>query len=454
MSITGQPGGTSARLAAIPHRDCGHIGAQAGRIWPAAIAGLLGSARRGVARALAAVASALAAVGVPPRIAPADLGRPEVNRTRGDLGNRSERALSAALRFGVSPNPDVAAAADARAALVRQQSTYPPRAGRHQTGTRINLALQGGGTHGAFTWGVLDRLFEEPDLEIIGISGASAGAVNAVVAASGLASGGREGARAALAVFWERVAAEARLSPLIPTPLERAMDLDRAGLAAGQVWLEGVARVASPYDLDPSGHNPLADLLVASVDFERLRLDPPVKLFVSATNVRTGKVRIFGPDEINLEAVLASACLPQLFHAVEIDGEHYWDGGYAANPPVLPLVEDTDCEDIVIVQVDPVRIRDLPTTARAIRERVQVLAFNAGFLREMHEVAGNDRVRLHLIAAEAAMARLGAASKLDADQAFLERLFRLGRRRAGVFLARHKAEIGARSSLDVAARFL
>jgi NTE family protein len=232
------------------------------------------------------------------------------------------------------------------------------------------------------------------------------------------------------------------------------MGLAKAGLAVGHLWLEGVARIASPYELDPSGHNPLADLLAESVDFERLRRDPPVRLFVSATNVRSGKPRIFGPDAISLEAVLASACLPQLFHAVEIDGEHYWDGGYAANPPVLPLVDGTGCEDIVIVQVDPVRIKTLPTTARAIRERVQVLAFNAGFLREMHEVAARGRAHLHLIAAEPIMARLGAASKLDPDAAFLERLFALGRRRAKAFLAKHKAAIGARSSLDVAARFL
>jgi NTE family protein len=328
------------------------------------------------------------------------------------------------------------------------------RTSRPRSRARVNLALQGGGAHGAFTWGVLDRLLEEPDLELVGISGASAGAVNAVVAASGLATGGREGAREALGTFWRRVAAEARRSPLSPTPIERALGLARAGLAAGQVLLEGVARVASPYDLAPAGRNPLADLLADSVDFERLRRDPPVQLFVSATNVRSGKVRIFGPDEISLEAVLASTCLPQLFHAVEIEGEHYWDGGYAANPPVLPLVEHTDCEDIVIVQVDPVRIKTVPTTARAIRERVQVLAFNAGFLREMHEVAGRGQVRLHVIEAAAAMARLGAASKLDADEALLERLFTLGRQRARTFLARHKDAIGTRSSLDVAARFL
>jgi NTE family protein len=267
---------------------------------------------------------------------------------------------------------------------------------------------------------------------------------------------------------------------LSPTPLERATGLHEAGLSAAQLWLEGVSRVASPYELNPCGHNPLRAVLEETVDFELLRREAPVKLFVCATDVRTGKLKVFGPGEITPDAVLASACLPQLFHAVEIDGEHYWDGGYAANPPVLPLVQGTDCGDTLIVQVDPIRIDELPTTAQAIRERVQVLAFNAGFLREMHALAafgqavdrggrgpvararrlagklrlGPRPVRLHLIEAEAEMARLGAASKLDADEAFLAELVALGRDRAAAFLAEHKTAIGARSSLDVAARFL
>ena len=344
---------------------------------------------------------------------------------------------------------------------------------------RINLALQGGGAHGAFTWGVLDRLLEEPGLELAGISGASAGAMNAAVLADGLAVGGHEGARAALALFWQRVAAEARRSPLAPTRLERATGLAGAGLAAGSLWLAQASRIASPYELNPGGHNPLAAILDECVDFERLRRERPVELFVCATNVRTGKLRVFGPDEVSRDAVLASACLPALFHAVEIEGEHYWDGGYGSNPPVLPLVQGTDCGDTVIVQIDPVRIDELPVTARAIRDRTQVLAFNAGFMREMHTLAslnggvdlggdglaararriagrlrGNAPVRLHLIEAEASMAGLSAASKLDADETFLQELFVLGRAQADAFLDEHKAALGRRSSFDVAARFL
>jgi NTE family protein len=353
---------------------------------------------------------------------------------------------------------------------------------------RINLALQGGGAHGAFTWGVLDRLLEEPDLAIVGVSGASAGAMNAVVLAHGLA-GGREGARSALGAFWAQIAQGASNNAFALTPFDRATGLAGLGLSPGLLWLEGLSRLASPYDLNPSGHNPLAEVLARSVDFDALRRDPPVKLFIAATNVRSGKLRVFGPDEVSLEAVLASACLPQLFHAVEIDGEPYWDGGYTSNPPMLPLLERTDCDDVLIVQIDPIRIDQVPTTPCGIRDRVQGLGFNAGFMREMHTIAKltrhpdldergdgvsavnslvagsrrlasdarqlwRQRLHVHMIEAEEEMARLGAASKMDADEASLGRLFELGRARAESFLAEHKGDIGVRSSLDVAARFL
>jgi NTE family protein len=357
-----------------------------------------------------------------------------------------------------------------------------------RTARRINLALQGGGAHGAFTWGVLDRLLEEPDLEIVGVSGVSAGAMNAVVMAHGLAAGGREGARAALRAFWAKIAEGASRNAFAPTLFDRATGLAGLGLSPGALWLEGVSRLASPYDLNPSGDNPLAEVLAERVDFDALRRGAPVRLFVGATNVRSGKLRVFGPDEISLEAVLASACLPQLFHAVEIEGEHYWDGGYTSNPPVLPLLERTDCDDVVIVQIDPIRLDEVPTTPSGIRDRVQGLGFNAGLMREMHTIAmlarplgegargggrkmgsliagsrrlsgatrrlWRQRLHVHMIEAEEEMAQLGAASKMDAEEASLEQLFELGRARAGGFLAEHKGDIGVRSSLDVVARFL
>ena len=349
------------------------------------------------------------------------------------------------------------------AGAARARPRPRPRLARAPRRKPIKLALQGGGAHGAFTWGVLDRLLEEPDLQPVAISGASAGAMNAVVMADGLAAGGPDGARAALAAFWHRAAVEARRSPLAPTAFERATGLAGAGLSAGSLWLAGASRIASPYELNPSGRNPLAAVLDDTVDFDRLRRVRPLELFVCATNVRTGKLRVFGPDEISREAILASACLPALFHAVEIEGEHYWDGGYASNPPVLPLVQGTGGGDIVVVQIDPERIDEVPVTAQAIRDRTHVLAFNAGFMREMHmlaslspavdrggtgltarlrRLAGRLRpgqVRLHLIEAEETMAGLAVASKLDAGEAFLQE---------------HKASLGRRSTLDVAARFL
>ena len=309
--------------------------------------------------------------------------------------------------------------------------------------------------------------------------------MNAVVTADGLARGGRHGARDALEAFWREVADAARRSGLTPTTLERTLGLAETRLYAGRLWLEGLSRVASPYTLNPNGHNPLRDVLEASVDFDRLRREPPVRLFVCATEVRGGKARVFGPEEISVEAVLASACLPTLFHPVEIDGETYWDGGYLSNPPILPLVEGTDCDDILIVQVDPLRLAEAPTTAEDIRDRVQTLGFNAGFVSEMHALAALGRiapttpppgtgrwgqlsrrlldllgrpeprlVRMHLVEAETEMAGLKQLTKLDPDESFLERLFELGRERAEGFLDEHKGAIGVRSSLDVAGRFL
>jgi NTE family protein len=254
--------------------------------------------------------------------------------------------------------------------------------------------------------------------------------------------GGRQGARDALRAFWRRVAATAQHSPFSPTMLDRLTGLGEVRLSAGRAWLDAISRAASPYELNPSGHNPLADVLADSVDFEILRREMPLPLFLSATNVRTGRARIFGPDEITLDAVLASACLPQLFQAIEIDGEHYWDGGYVSNPPLRPLVEHTDCADLLIVQVDPIRIEQVPTSAQAIRDRIQVLMFNTGFMQEMEEVATRGQTRLHLIEAETALTEHGAASKLNVSLDFLERLFALGRKRADLFLAEHRVRRG------------
>lgn len=216
----------------------------------------------------------------------------------------------------------------------------------------VDLALQGGGSHGAFTWGVLDRLLEEPWLKIEAISGTSAGAMNAAVLADGWTSGGAEGARAALDNYWQRVSKAASFSPLQRSPLDVMMGRWALDTSPAYLAMDLMSRVLSPYDLNPLGLNPLRGILTESIDFSRLP-SSPIKLFVTATNVRTGRGRIFRNAEITADALLASACLPTLFQAIEIDGEHYWDGGYAGNPTITPLIRESDAIDTILVQINP-----------------------------------------------------------------------------------------------------
>ena len=290
----------------------------------------------------------------------------------------------------------------------------------------ISLGLQGGGSFGAFTWGILDRLLEQGGPNFDMISGASAGAVNAVVLADGLAAGGRVEARARLARLWERV------GHVIPG--------GGTMTAAAVEW----ARLASPYQLNPLGFNPLRDLL-AEVDFQRLRVQSPVRLLISATRVRDGHPRLFREHEITLEAVLASACLPFLHHAVVVDGEAYWDGGYSANPPLRQLVVDTNAGDILLVQLVPEMHEVVPQLSHKIAKRVREIGFNASLLREQEAVAelrraceGQrlfrselcrklDGLRFHRIAAPEAIEGLAQESPLDTSWSFLQRLHRGGR---------------------------
>ena len=298
----------------------------------------------------------------------------------------------------------------------------------------IDLALQGGGAHGAFTWGVLDRLLEEDWLRIDGISGTSAGAMNAVVLASGYAAEGRNGARRALEGFWRRVSDAARLSPFQRTPLD--MILGRWTLDNSPVYIamDLAARIFSPYDLNPLGTNPLKDILNSSVAFERIAKFP-IRLFVTATNVQTGRGRVFRNGDITPDVLLASACLPTMFQAVEIDGEPYWDGGYTGNPTLTPLVRECTSEDTILVQINPVEREGTPRMAREILDRLNEISFNATLLKELRMIAilrqladaGNSegsqwaRMRIHRISSPA-MTNLGASSKLNAEWAFLTML--------------------------------
>ncbi len=325
----------------------------------------------------------------------------------------------------------------------------------------VDLALQGGGAHGAFAWGVLDRLLEEPWLRIEAISGTSAGAMNAAVLADGHAAGGAEGARAALERFWSAVSRAAMLSPLRRTPLDVLLGRWTLDASPAFVALDLAARLVSPYQLNPAGINPLADILAEVVDFGRLAR-APVRLFVTCTNVRTGQGRIFENAEVTSDVLLASACLPFLFQAVEIDGKAYWDGGYSGNPTITPLVRDCASDDTILVQINPVERPGVPRTAREINNRVNEVSFNATLLKELRmisvlrEVAdpGNcegalwARMRVHRIMS-AAMAELGYSSKLNAEWDFLKFLRDEGRRSAEHFLRAHGPDLGRRSTLDL-----
>jgi NTE family protein len=250
----------------------------------------------------------------------------------------------------------------------------------------VDLALQGGGSHGAFTWGVLDRLLEEPWIKIEAISGTSAGAMNAAVLVDGWSRGGADGARAALDTYWRRVSRAAAFSPLQRSPLERLMGRWTLDTSPAYLAIDLMSRVFSPYDLNPMGFNPLRQILAESIDFERLAASP-IKLFITATNVHTGRGRIFRNGQITPDVLLASACLPTMFQAVEIDGEAYWDGGFAGNPTITPLVRESDAHDTILVQINPRERLNTPRTAGDILDRLNEISFNSPLMKELRMIA-------------------------------------------------------------------
>ncbi len=356
-------------------------------------------------------------------------------------------------------NPSAGACAGAH-----QHHTHAEAAGLKS----INLALQGGGAHGAFTWGVLDRLVEEEKLGFDGISATSAGAMNAAVFAYGLSEGGREGAKKALANFWRRVSHAAAFSPLQPTALDRLFGNKALEWSPSFMLFDMLTRVLSPYQFNPLNYNPLRDIVADCVDFEKLRMTCcPVKLFLSATNVRTGKVRVFANDEISVDSVLASACLPFLFQAVEIDGDPYWDGGYMGNPCIYPLIYECDSTDVLIVHINPLERKHMPHTAAEILNRINEISFNSSLMREMRaisfvtklidggEIKSNlKRMLIHSIAANEVMNGLGHTSKLNADWEFLVNLRDTGRAHADAWLKENFATLGRESTVDIRATYL
>jgi NTE family protein len=333
----------------------------------------------------------------------------------------------------------------------------------------INLALQGGGAHGAFTWGVLDRLLEEERIEIEGISATSAGSMNATVLAYGFATGGRDGAKTALAAFWKRISRAAIFSPLQPSWLDRVCADHSLRFSPAFVVFDLVTRLFSPYEFNPLNSNPLKDVLEASVNFEALRRSGrAIKLFLSATNVRTGKVKVFERHEIGAPHVLASGCLPFMFQAVEIDGEHYWDGGYMGNPAIYPLIYGCESKDIVVVHINPLERDTVPRTAAEILDRVNEISFNSSLMREMRAISyvtrllderlvDSDRLKrvfIHSISADAVMKKLGASTKLNVDWGFLAHLHAAGRRYAHAWIGECFDRLGAESTVDIRAQYL
>jgi NTE family protein len=325
----------------------------------------------------------------------------------------------------------------------------------------IDLALQGGGSHGAFTWGVLDRLLEEPWLRIAGISGTSAGAMNAAVLADGWAEGGAEGARTALEKYWQRVSRAAVFSPLQRSPVDRLMGRWSLDASPAYVMMDLMSRMFSPYDFNPLDLHPLRDILTECVDFGRLGRSP-IKLFITATSVRTGRGRIFRNAEITADVLLASACLPTMFRAIEIDGEAYWDGGFAGNPTITPLIRETDAHDSILVQINPRERSDTPRTATDILNRLNEISFNSPLMKELRMIAllrqvadpGSGegarwaQMRTHRIMTDM-LAQFGASSKLNAEWEFIAMLRTEGQRAASEFLDANGNDLGKRSTADL-----
>jgi NTE family protein len=333
----------------------------------------------------------------------------------------------------------------------------------------LNLALQGGGAHGAFTWGVLDRLLEEDKLSFEGVVATSAGAMNATVLAYGLVEGGRRGAQKALANFWRRVSHASAFSPLQPSLLDRLTGSRSLEHSPAFMMFDMVTRLMSPYQFNPLNFNPLRGVLEQSVDLDAVRAARcSLKLNICATNVRTGKVKVFSNDEISIDAIMASACLPFLFQAVEIDGEAYWDGGYMGNPAIFPLIYSCGTPDVLIVHINPIERSELPRSAMEILNRINEISFNSSLLREMRAIAfvtelidseagkslDMKRIYVHGVSDDETMKKLGVSSKLNADWGALTDLRDRGRAKADEWIEANYSHIGKRSTVDIHERYL
>ncbi|GAB4141804.1 MAG: patatin-like phospholipase family protein [Bacteroidia bacterium] len=331
----------------------------------------------------------------------------------------------------------------------------------------VAMALQGGGAHGAFTWGVLDRLLEVDEIVAEGICGTSAGAVNAVTLAYGLHVGGPAKAKELLEQLWFKISKYGSYL-FKPSPWDQSLNFGNLHYSPGYMFYNAISQSLSPYQLNPFNYNPLRDILNDLIDFKELQHYNTKKLFVCATNVKTNRARVFHNDEITVDAVLASACLPSLFQAVEINGEYYWDGGYMGNPPLTPLIAETTTHDVVLVKINSINIRKLPTSARDIAERVNEISFNSSLINEMHMVhyrnellrkgvilpEQNREIFVHCISGYDALDHLSYSSKLNTSWDFLLHLKEEGRKIADRWLDNEYEMVGVRSTFDVEEHFL
>ncbi|MEO0913580.1 MAG: patatin-like phospholipase family protein [Pseudomonadota bacterium] len=338
---------------------------------------------------------------------------------------------------------------------------------RNATHRGVNLALQGGGAHGAFTWGVLDKLFEDDRIWIDAISGTSAGAMNAVVAAQGMYENGAIGARERLAEFWREVSDTARTSPMQRSLWARITGSWSLDTSPGYTWMSLMQRMASPYDYNPFSYDPLRQIVERLIDFDKVRRCTDMGVFLSATNVETGRAKVFQREEMSADVTMASACLPYLFQAVEIEGVPYWDGGYMGNPPLFPFYHGSPSSDVLIVQINPVVRHGTPRSAADIQNRINEITFNSALLHELRSIdfvsrlleAGEldaakfRRMHVHILHAHEHLRELDASSKLNAEWEFLQHLFEIGRDTAANWLEAHFEDLGERSSVDIRQMF-
>lgn len=332
----------------------------------------------------------------------------------------------------------------------------------------INLALQGGGAHGAYTWGVLDRLLEEENLIIEGISGTSAGAMNAAMMVNGYVQNGRQGAKDCLENFWRRVSDAAAFSPLHKTPFERMLTGWNMDMSPAYHWFDLLSRMFSPYELNPLNVNPMRSIIEDMFDHEAVQACSVIKLFITATHVASGQARVFQCHELSADVLMASACIPFLFQAQEIHGEHYWDGGYMGNPAIWPLIYHCRSEDVVLVQINPIHDNKLPKTANEIINRLNEISFNSSLIAEMRAIdfvsrliqqgkLEHDRykdMRVHLIYAAEQMKNLNASSKMNADWDFFIYLKEIGRAMADNWLKTDWKDVGIKSTINISEKFL